>query len=137
METYVKRIEKNKLVYPDLSYKLIGIAFKVYNQLGYGYSEKHYQRAYTYGLTAERLSFIRERQVKIMYDGQCVGKYFLDFIVEDKIVVELKVASQFKYRYLRQVLEYLNETNKKLAILIYFTKSGIRYRRIINPRFDK
>ena len=72
--------------------------------------------------------------VRIKYDNADIGRYFLDFIVDGKIVVELKIASEFKYKYVRQVLEYLNTTNKKLAILIYFTKSGVRYRRIINPK---
>lgn len=127
-------MNKKELIYPELSYKIIGRAFRVYNQLGYGYQEKYYQRAYAHELTKEQLAFLREVSVKINYDGANIGKYFLDFIVDNKIIVELKVASEFKYKYIRQVLEYLNETNKKLAILIYFTKSGVKYRRIINPK---
>ena len=126
-------MNKEKLVYPELSYKLIGLAFKVYNQLGYGYQEKYYQRAYKRELEKESIKFEKEREVKINYDGECIGKYFLDFIVENKVVIELKVATEFRYKYIRQVLEYLSETNKKLAIIIYFAKEGVRYRRIINP----
>lgn len=127
-------MENNKeLIYPELSYKLVGFAFKSYNQLGYGYQEKYYQRAYEHELRKEKINYIKEKEVKINYDNQNIGKYFLDFIVEDKIIIELKVASKFKYKYIRQVLEYLNETNKKLAIIIYFTQSGIKYRRMINP----
>jgi GxxExxY protein len=127
---------KQKIIYPELSYNLIGIAFKVYNQLGYGYQEKYYQRAYEYELKKERVQFEKEKVVKINYDGKCIGRYFLDFIVENKIVVELKIASEFKYKYIRQVLEYLTETKVKLAILIYFTKEGVRYRRIVNPKIN-
>jgi len=127
-------MDKKELIYPELSYKIIGIAFKVYNQLGYGYQEKYYQRAYAHELAKENISYLKEVPVRIKYDNADIGRYFLDFIVDGKIVVELKIASEFKYKYVRQVLEYLNTTNKKLAILIYFTKSGVRYRRIINPK---
>lgn len=123
-----------KLIYPELSYKLIGLAFRIYNQLGYGYQEKYYQRAYEHELKKECIVFEKERMVKINYDGECIGKYFLDFIIENKIVIELKIASEFRYKYIRQVLEYLAETKAKLAILIYFTKDGVRYRRIVNPK---
>lgn len=122
-----------EIIYPELSYQLIGLAFRVSNQLGYGYQEKYYQRAYACELEKEKIKYIREFEVEINYGGQNIGKYKLDFIVENKIIVEFKVASEFRYRYVRQVLDYLNQTNKKLAILIYFTKSGIRYKRIINP----
>lgn len=127
--------KETRLIYPKLSYQLIGLAFRVYNQLGYGYQEKYYQRALACELEKEKIKYIKEKQVKLKYDDKDIGKYFLDFIIEDKIIIELKVASEFRYRYLRQVLEYLGETNKKLAILIYFTKEGVRYRRIINPHF--
>lgn len=132
----MKSESKNKeLIYPELSYKLIGSAFNVYNQLGYGYQEKYYQRAFAHEIDKEKIKYIKEKEVKLKYDDKDIGKYFLDFIIENKIIIELKVASEFRYRYLRQVLEYLKETNKKLAILIYFTKEGVRYRRIINPHF--
>lgn len=127
-------MEKKDLICPDLSYKLVGLAFKVYNNLGYGYQEKYYQRAFAHELEKESIVYKKELVVKVKYDGTDIGRYTLDFIVEDKIIVELKVASEFRYKYIRQVLEYLNETNKKLAILIYFTKEGVRYRRIVNPK---
>ena len=122
-----------KLIYPDLSYKIIGIVFKIFNQLGYGYQEKHYQRALATALDKEKLKFSREEEVKIKYDGQFIGKYYLDFIVENKIILELKVLPIFKSSNLRQTSEYLNATSLKLALLIYFTPKGIKYRRIINP----
>ncbi len=129
-------MDKDDLIYPELSYELVGIAFKVYNQLGYGYQEKYYQRAYACELDKNKKSYSREVAVKIKYGDTFIGKYFLDFIVADKIIVELKIADDFKYKYIRQVLEYLNETNTKLAILIYFTKNGVKYRRIINPKIN-
>jgi len=125
---------KNKLVYPELSYKIIGVAFKVFNALQYGHRENYYQKAIELELAKQRIKYEKQKLVSLNYDGYKIGRYYLDFIIDDKIVVELKVLSSYRYKNIRQVLEYLLETNKKLAILIYFTKEGVRYRRIINPK---
>lgn len=129
----MKEIE---FVYPDLSYKIIGIAFKIYNSLGYGHKEKYYQRAFERELTSTGLSFVKEKEVKLIYESDCIGKYRLDFVVEDKIIVELKARSVVRKVHIKQVLQYLNVIEKKLAILIYFTKQGVIYKRVINPEFD-
>lgn len=121
------------LVYPDLSYKIVGIAFKVYNSMGFGHRKKYIQRAFEEELKNEKIKYIREREIDLTYNDKVIGKYFLDFIVENKIIIELKVVSNIKNIRIKQVLEYLNATNLKLAILIYFTKQGIVYKRIINP----
>lgn len=66
------------------------------------------------------------------YEGKPITKLFLDFLIEDKIVVEFKVLPKIGYIHIDQVMGYLKATNKKLAILIYFTKDGIKFRRILN-----
>jgi GxxExxY protein len=125
---------KNNLIYPELSYKIIGIAFKVFNKLGYGHQEKYFQRAMALEFDKEGIEYEREKEIELLYDNQNIGRYFLDFIVERKILLELKVTPQMKHIHIRKTLEYLNEAKLKLAILIYFTKEGVRYRRIINPK---
>ena len=122
-----------ELIYPELSFNIIGIVFKIFNQLGYGYQEKHYQRALASELKKESIDFSREKEVEIKYNGELIGKYYLDFIVDKKIILELKVLPTFKSSNLRQTLEYLNATKLKLAILIYFTPEGVKYRRVVNP----
>jgi GxxExxY protein len=124
-----------KLIYPELSYQLIGIAYKAYNSLGFGLHEKFYQRAFANELKNNNISFDKELQVDLVYNEEKIGKYYLDFIVEDKIILELKVAPRLRHIHLRQVFEYLKVLNKRLAILIFFTDEGVRYRRIINPNF--
>ena len=128
--------EGAKIIYPELSYKIIGVAFKVFNSLQYGHQEKYYQRALEIELKKEGIKYEKEKEVALNYNGSKIGKYYLDFLIEDKIVVELKVLSTYRYKNIRQVLEYLKETNKKLAILIYFTQEGIKYRRVINPKYN-
>ncbi|PIP23707.1 MAG: GxxExxY protein [Candidatus Nealsonbacteria bacterium CG_4_10_14_0_2_um_filter_38_17] len=123
-----------ELVFPELSYKVIGIAFKVFNSLGYGHQEKYFQRAIALELDKQGIRYEKEKEIKLNYNNHCIGKYFLDFLIEDKIILELKVVPEFKHTHLKRTLEYLDATKVKLAILVYFTRNGVKYRRIINPR---
>ena len=121
-----------KIIYPELSYRIIGIAFKVFNELGFGMSEKYYQRAFAKELEEENIVYEKEKTIKLKYKNQDIGNYRLDFIIENKIVIELKVRSRFGYVHIKQTLAYLKSTGHKLAILIYFTHDGVKYRRIVN-----
>jgi len=125
-------IKKNNLIYPELSYKIIGSAFKIYNKLGWGHKESIYQKSLALELNNLGLKFEKEKFVQTKYDGQEVGREFLDFIVENKIILELKVMPKLGYIHINQVVSYLKSTDLQLAILIYFLKDGVRYRRIIN-----
>jgi GxxExxY protein len=130
----MKITRRQDLIYPDLSYQIIGIAFKVFNDLRWGHKEIYYQRAYASALEKVKLKFKKERHVVICYKGKVIGRYKLDFVIEDKIVIEFKVRPRLGYIHIHQVLSYLKATNKKLAIIIYLTKDGVKYRRVINDK---
>lgn len=125
---------QNNLIYPELSYKIIKASFNVFNELGWGHKEIYYQRAFLKELNELGLKSEKEKQFNLEYKGEIVGKYFVDFVVDDKIVIELKTMSLMGYVHINQVVSYLKQSNKKLAILIYFTKDGVKYRRIINNK---
>lgn len=122
------------IIYPKLSYKIIGIAFRVFNEIGFGMNERYYQKAFAKELEKEKLFYEKEKIVKLNYKQQNIGSYFLDFVIENKIIVELKVKPKFGYVHIRQVLSYLKATGYKLAILIYFTRDGVKYKRIVNAK---
>lgn len=119
------------LIHPELSYKIIGATFKIYNNLGWGHKEITYQRALAVEFNNLGLKFEREKFVSIEYDNRKIGREFLDFVVDGKIIVELKVIPKFGYIHINQVVSYLKNTGLSLAILVYFTKDGVRYRRIV------
>lgn len=123
-----------KIIESELSYKIIGLAFEVFNDLGYGMSEKYYQRAFAGLLEENKIPFQKEQYVKLLYHEKPIGSYFLDFVIDKKIVVELKIRPRLGYVHIKQVMGYLKSTGYKLAILIYFTRDGVKYRRIINER---
>jgi len=125
---------KIKVVYPELSYKIVGILFEVYNQLGPGYQEKYYQRAIEAAFKTNKLTFKKQLSLDINFNDVKIGKYFLDFLVEDKIVLEIKKGNYFPKKNIEQVYAYLKLTGLKLAILANFTSNGIKFRRILNLR---
>ena len=131
MDTQAKN---EQVVYPELSYRLVGCAYTVFNALGFGLSEKTYQKAYAEELALASLEFVRERMVVLSYRDKPLAKFFLDFDVEDKIIIELKVRPRLGYIDIKQTQQYLKITVYKLAILIYYTKEGVKYRRILNVR---
>ena len=127
---------RDNLIYPDLSYALIGAAFRVGNGLGYGLSEKAYQDALAKELRDQKISFKREVYIPIIYKQEKVSRYFADFLVENKIILELKVVRKLGYTHIQQTLNYLRSSGFKLAILVYFTRDGVKYRRVLNSRVE-
>lgn len=123
-----------EIIHKELSYKIIGIAFEIYNHLGYGYRETYYHRAITIELQKHNIAFEHEKEILLYYKGDKIGKTFLDFIIEGKIVLEIKVANTMKQKDVAQVLEYLRSSGIQLGIVIWITKQGVYYRRLINIR---
>lgn len=126
--------DKNNLIYPELSYKLMGILFKVHNKLGSNYQEKYYGRAVEQELKIQGVRYEKEKMVKINYESENIGKYFIDFVIENKIALEIKASPFFKRKYLGQVLAYLAAANLKLAILVNFNSYRLFFKRIVNPK---
>lgn len=125
---------KNNLVYPELSYKIMGMLFKIHNKLGSEYQEKYYQRAIEVEFKKQEIPLEKEKLVKLQYENQSIGRYFIDFVIDRKIALEVKTSEFFKRDHINQVLAYLNSTNLKLAILVNFHKDRLVYKRIINPK---
>ena len=122
--------EKN--VYKELSYKIVGILYEVYNELGYGFKEICYERAIKKCFIEKGIEFKEQIPFKLSFKGEVVGTFYLDFLVDDKIILELKRGNYFSKKNIEQVNEYLKITGKKLAIIANFTPNGVSYKRIIN-----
>jgi len=126
--------QKNKLdlVYPELSYKIVGLLYEVYNELGYGYQEKHYEKALAEAFKQAGLNYQEQLHIPLTFKDSKIGDYFLDFLVEDKIVVELKKGDRFSKKNIEQVFAYLKVKNLKLGILAQFATDGLKFKRIVN-----
>ena len=120
------------LLYPELSYTIIGVLYDVYNELGPGYRESHYENAVAKGFNAIGLHYRRQLPYKVTFRGEDIGTYFFDFLVEDNIILELKIGDYFSRRNIHQVNGYLKAANLQLAILANFTSKGVKHKRILN-----
>lgn len=129
-----QRINKKDLLYPNLSYKLVGVLFDVSNKMGPGHSEKYYQKAIAAMFDLLEIPYQKEVMVKVALGGGKYIIYFADFIVAGLIVVEIKKGERFLKGNIDQLHSYLKATNLKLGILANFTKNGVQFKRIVNIR---
>jgi GxxExxY protein len=128
------RIRDNeKLVLKDLSYKLMHILFDVHNKLGTSFKEEQYKNAIADYLSKLGLKFEREKEISADFKGLIIKGLRVDFIIENKIILEVKSKPLLTKEDLRQVLRYLKSLNLPLAILVNFKKKKLEYKRIINP----
>ena len=121
------------IVEKELSYKIMGILFEIHNKLGGEYHEKYYQRAIVQALKRKKIPFKEQISVDLKFDGEKIGKYILDFLIEEKIILEIKAVSQLKPIYFRQVRAYLKAHQLELGILVNFHGDRLTYKRILYP----
>ncbi len=121
------------IYYKEESYKIVGAAMHVYNQLGIGFLEPVYQEALEIELQRRGIPYEREKELTIMYDGmQLKQTYRADFVCYHHIIVELKAVSALDNVHRAQVHNYLKATGYKLGILINFgASSALDYERIV------
>jgi len=123
-------ISNGNLVYPELSYKVVGLIYKINDQIGFGQSERVYSDAIEKLLVKEDIVYQKEQYYPIKIDGELVAKKYFDFLIDDKIILELKVGD-FRYKQAcSQLFHYLKSSGKKLGLIARFTKNGVKIKRI-------
>ena len=106
--------------------------FEVHNTLGPGFVESLYEQALAYELETRDIPFERQKKVTVRYKGRVVGTHRLDFVVDGKVVLEMKAGTALTDVFKQQTLSYLKATDLRLGILINFGTSRVEYIRIAN-----
>lgn len=120
------------IIYKEESYKIIGCCLEVYNILGKGFSEIVYKDALMYEFKKHDISFEREKEYEILYKGVTLPhKYFADFIVLDKIILEIKSIETLSQNHIKQCLNYLAASKMRLALLVNFREDSLKYKRVL------
>lgn len=122
----------NSLIYEDFSYKINGILFKVHNQLGRFCNEKQYSDCIESYLKKNNIPYVREYRLPKSFAGEYEGRNQVDFLVEEKIIIEVKAKKIITREDYYQTLRYLVALNKKLAILVNFDAQYLHPKRVLN-----
>ena len=123
-----------ELILKDLSFKVNGILFDVFNTLGYGYKEVYYQRAIAESLRQAGLKFEEEPSFPLSFKGIRIGIHRFDFLIENELILEIKQGDHFSKTHIAQLLGYLKSKNLQLGILAYYSSRGLKFKRIVNLR---
>ncbi|KKR47866.1 MAG: hypothetical protein UU32_C0014G0008 [Candidatus Woesebacteria bacterium GW2011_GWB1_41_10] len=117
--------------YSDLTGEIIKLAIKVHKNLGSAYEEKIYQRALYLEFQRAGLKFEREKEVSINYGKVRIGKKKLDFVVGNKVVVELKKVEAIDKVHIAQVVSYLKILKLNIGLILNFGRSKLEIKRVI------
>jgi len=115
--------------FEELTHKIIGCAYKVFNELGFGFLESVYKKAMIIELSKSRLKVESEKSLKVYYDNKVVGDFYIDLYIEDKVIVELKSVEILAKQHEVQLVNYLNGLKKDIGLLINFGPSGVDVKR--------
>ena len=119
-------------LYENDTYKIIGALIEVHKNLGKSFSEIVYKDAFEYELNKINFSFEREKEYLVYYKDVILNhKFYADFVVLGKIIIEIKSTDSLHEKHISQCLNYLHVSGHRLAILVNFNKTSLEYKRII------
>ena len=125
---------KAEYKYSELTAKVIGCAMKVHQKMRSGYPEQIYHRCLITEFSKEAISFQQEVEMPIYYDETLVGKRRADFLIENKVVLEIKAMAELTDAHLAQALNYLEGMNLEIGLLLNFGSKSLEIKRIINNK---
>jgi GxxExxY protein len=117
------------LKHEEITKAIIGCAFEVINELGAGFLESVYEKALLLALRQKGLSAISQHPIKVLFRGECVGDFYVDLFVEEKVIVELKAVKAIAPEHQAQIINYLNATGIEVGLLINFGSPKLEYKR--------
>jgi GxxExxY protein len=120
----------------ELTYKVIGCSMEIHNILGNGFQEVIYQRCLALELRAAGLEFEREKEQDVYYKGNKVGTRRADFVIENKIILEIKAQIDLEDVHLAQAKNYLVAYNFEVGLLINFGSKSLQYKKVFNNRLN-
>ena len=126
----------DKYKYSELTGRIIGCAMEVHNALGNGFQEVIYQRALEYEMKLQNLMFAREFEMDIFYKDQHIGARRVNFLVENKISVEIKALIKLEPVHLAQAINYLEAYNLEIGMLINFGSMKLEFHRLENKKYN-
>jgi GxxExxY protein len=126
--------ENNSYIASGLTGEIIGAAMEVHSQLGPGFLESVYEEAFTVELELKGIKFQKQKELPVFYKGRNIKQFVCDFIVEDRIIVELKAIKQIGEIEKLQVINYLKASGYEIGLLFNFGDKSLEWKRLINSK---
>lgn len=127
--------QDTKFKYQELTGKIIGCAMEVHNELGFGFPEIFYHRALAIELDFNNIPYEQEVHLPIHYKKNYIGRRVPDFLIEKKLIVEIKAVMHFEDSALVQALNYLEAFNLENGLLLNFGSNKLEIKRLLNRKF--
>lgn len=124
-------MDDSKYPESELTGKIIGIAIETHKKLGPGYNEKIYQRVLARELDQNKIPHKSQPKICIIIEDFNAGYQILDFIIDNKVILELKSSKEINNEHIKQMISYLKATNIKIGLILNFGKSKLEIKRII------
>ncbi|MGN7515009.1 MAG: GxxExxY protein [Allomuricauda sp.] len=122
----------SQIIYKNESYFVIGLCMDIHNELGKGFSEVVYSDALEIELKSNGVPFKKEVKFDIIYKGKKLKHhYYADYLVDDKIILELKAVEKISSSHVKQTLNHLAASKMKLGLIINFGEDSLSYKRVI------
>jgi len=119
------------LLFKELRYKIIGCAMEVHNTIGHGFRERTYENALKVEFKEKNISFSSQEEFQVLYKGKVVDNFIPDLIIEDKVILELKVVDIVNDDHIGQIMNYLKITGLQIGIIINFKHPELEWKPII------
>ena len=127
--------DKNKLLFEDQTYKIIGVCMKVHREMGSGFLESVYQEVLEKEFSAQEIPFEKQKKLNLFYNKVPLKKFFIaDFVCYKEIILEIKAASLLHKNMEAQVINYLKSTNISVGLLINFGQKSLTWKRFVNTQ---
>lgn len=127
-------LQDEGLLHADITKIVIGCAFEVIKELGAGFLESVYEKALVLALRQRGLSASSQHPRKVLFRGECVGDFFADILVEQKVLVELKAVRTLAPEHQAQIINYLNATQMEVGLLINFGNPKLEFKRLTRTK---
>ena len=127
-----KKAVGEQVIYPELSYAIIEIALEIHNTIGPGFTENIYETAFACELENHQILFEQQKPIQVFYKNHPVGVYRLDFLIDQKIIVELKAVNTLNDLFKQQLNSYLKAADLKLGLLINFGSKRLEHIRVVH-----
>ena len=124
-------METKEFLYRDLAYKLVGLAMEAHRKLGHGFLEKIYENALMVLFRREGIIAEQQAKIQVFFEGEVIGDYVADILVEGCIIIELKAQDKITDAHRAQILNYLKATGIKVGYLLNFGKRSLEYERFV------